>query len=61
MAIVRVMEIGGAVVRIDDDGYRDCEPEELERRKKAIRRMIGKVDLAIQRRERRDEARTAEE
>ena len=43
MAIVAEMRIKGALVRIHDDAYADCTPEEIARRKRERNRVAGMI------------------
>lgn len=46
MAIIRVTRVGGengAIVRIHDDAYAHCSPEEIERRKRATGLVIRRI------------------
>ena len=43
MAIVMELVIRGVPVEIRDDGYRDCTPQEIERRKAEAKRVAGRM------------------
>lgn len=43
MAVVREFKHGGATVRIHDDAYAHLTPEEMEKKRQAIREYAGKL------------------
>lgn len=59
MAIVKDYYIGQLHVRIDDDCYADCTPEEIERRKQRARdtltRVVRERNLKIEEAKRKSE------
>lgn len=45
MAVVKTLRTrNGALVRIHDDAYRDCTPEEIARRKAETARIMGEIE-----------------
>ena len=43
MAIVMEKHIGNITVRIADDAYRDCTPEEMAKRRQAFDAVISRI------------------
>lgn len=43
MAVVKEYKFGGATIRIHDDEYAGVSPEEIERRKKRTREIVGRI------------------
>ncbi len=43
MAVVREYKHGGATIRIHDDAYAHLTPQEMEEKRKAIRKMAGEL------------------
>lgn len=56
MAIVAEMRIRGALVRIHDDDYAGCTPEEIARRKQERNRVAGRLLREMAQREDKKEA-----
>lgn len=43
MAVIAEMRVRGALVRIHDDDYINCTPEEIERRRRERDRVAGQI------------------
>jgi len=58
MAVIAEMRVRGALVRIHDDDYINCTPEELERRRRERDRVAGQIlrDMARRQAEREQQA-----
>ena len=50
MAVVAEMRIRGALVRIHDDAYANCTPEEIARRKRERNLVAGRLIADMERR-----------
>ena len=60
MAIVAEMRIKGALVRIHDDAYADCTPEEIAHRKRERNRVAGMILDNMARRQAEQDAQGAQ-